>query len=56
MSGSGSSRRGARHGGYAANSFRTEAIVLRTHRLGEADRIIEAVSYTHLTLPTKKIV
>ena len=47
MSGSGSSRRGARHGGYAANSFRTEAIVLRTHRLG-------AVSYTHLTLPTNR--
>ena len=44
MSGSGSSWRGARHGGYAANSFRTEAIVLRTHR---------PVSYTHLTLPTK---
>ena len=47
MSGSGSSRRGARHGGYAANSFRTEAIVLRTHRLGEADRIIEALTPEH---------
>ena len=47
MSGSGSSRRGARHGGYAANSFRTEAIVLRTHRLGEADRIVEALTPGH---------
>ncbi|PEH50142.1 DNA repair protein RecO [Micrococcus luteus] len=47
MSGSGSSRRGARHGGYAANSFRAEAIVLRTHRLGEADRIIEALTPEH---------
>ena len=47
MSGSGSSWRGARHGGYAANSFRTEAIVLRTHRLGEADRIIEALTPEH---------
>ena len=43
---------------------RTEGIVLRTYKLGEADRIIVlltpdkgmAVSYTHLTLPTKRIV
>ncbi|MGC5047874.1 DNA repair protein RecO [Micrococcus porci] len=38
---------GARHDGYSANSFRTEAIVLRTHRLGEADRIVEAITPEH---------
>ena len=32
--------------------YRDEAIVLRTHKLGEADRIVTPVSYTHLTLPT----
>lgn len=47
MSDPGPSRRGARHGGYAANSFRTEAVVLRTHRLGEADRILEAITPEH---------
>lgn len=39
--------RGARHGGYAANSFRTEAIVLRTHPLGEADRIVTVITPEH---------
>lgn len=38
---------GGRHGGYAANSFRTEGIVLRTHRLGEADRIVEVITPEH---------
>ena len=35
---------GGRHGGVTANSYRTEAIVLRTHDLGEADRIVEALT------------
>lgn len=45
----GSTRRssGARHGGFAANSYRTEAIVLRTRDLGEADRIVEALTPEH---------
>ena len=42
--------------------YRDEAIILRTYKLGEADRIIvmltrhhgQAVSYTHLTLPTNR--
>ncbi|MCT2006529.1 DNA repair protein RecO [Micrococcus lylae] len=34
-------------GGYTANSFRTEGIVLRTHRLGEADRILEILTPGH---------
>ncbi|MDO5634456.1 MAG: DNA repair protein RecO [Micrococcus sp.] len=42
--GSGRASRSSRSGGYAANSFRTEGIVVRTHRLGEADRIIEALT------------
>ena len=47
------SRSGGSGSGYAANSYRTEGLVLRTYSLGEADRIIVLpVSYTHLTLPT----
>ncbi|MDY6055431.1 DNA repair protein RecO [Micrococcus sp.] len=38
------SRRGARHGGVSMGTHRTEAIVLRTHRLGEADRIVELLT------------
>lgn len=34
-------------GGYTANSFRTEGIVLRTHKLGEADRILEILTPEH---------
>jgi DNA repair protein RecO (recombination protein O) len=43
--GSARSARGA--GGYTANSFRTEGIVLRTHKLGEADRILEILTPEH---------
>ena len=35
---------GRSRGGYAAPTFLTEAIVLRTHRLGEADRILEVLT------------
>lgn len=44
--GSGRSSRGG-GGGYTANSFRTEGIVLRTHKLGEADRILEILTPEH---------
>ncbi|MEV4901451.1 DNA repair protein RecO [Citricoccus sp. NPDC055426] len=43
MAGSGG-RRGA---GYAANSYRTDALVLRTYTLGEADRIIVLLTPGH---------
>lgn len=41
---SGSGRSGA---GYAANSYRTEGLVLRTYSLGEADRIIVLLTPQH---------
>ena len=37
----------ARGGGYAANSYRTDALVLRTYKLGEADRIIVLLTPGH---------
>jgi DNA repair protein RecO (recombination protein O) len=43
MAGSGG-RSGA---GYAANSYRTDALVLRTYKLGEADRIIVLLTPGH---------
>jgi DNA repair protein RecO (recombination protein O) len=40
--------RGGRGGaGYAANSYRTDALVLRTYKLGEADRIIVLLTPGH---------
>ena len=36
-----------RGGGYAANSYRTDALVLRTYKLGEADRIIVLLTPGH---------
>lgn len=45
--GSARSSRGGGGGGYTANSFRTEGIVLRTHKLGEADRILEILTPEH---------
>ncbi|QCU78014.1 DNA repair protein RecO [Citricoccus sp. SGAir0253] len=37
----------SRGGGYAANSYRTDALVLRTYKLGEADRIIVLLTPGH---------
>ena len=45
---------------YAASmapSLRTMAVaVVQRAQLRDGDRILDAVSYTHLTLPTKRIV
>lgn len=47
MSGSGGRSQGRGGAGYAANSYRTNALVLRTYKLGEADRIIVLLTPGH---------
>ena len=47
MSGSGGRAPGRGGAGYAANSYRTHALVLRTYKLGEADRIIVLLTPGH---------
>mgnify|MGYP001024813802 CR=1 FL=1 len=47
MSGSGGRSTGRGGAGYAANSYRTNALVLRTYKLGEADRIIVLLTPGH---------
>ncbi|WP_026174843.1 DNA repair protein RecO [Acaricomes phytoseiuli] len=37
----------ARSSGFAARTYRTSAVVLRTHNLGEADRIVTLLSSEH---------